>query len=233
MSQVRVHLNREPTDPRLGRHQVHDDRSWAHAINIGATLPTIPADHTRYAPVLDQGNVGCCTAAAALGVLVTGPFWQPGKTKPYTMADVLALYHDETLLDDRQIPGHYPPDDTGSSFLASAKALQKRHLITSYQHTFTLAAMLTTLSTKPMSVGINWYQSMFKPDSGGVVKIGRRSQVAGGHEICFDGHDPARKLARFTNSWGTSWGDNGRAWVSWTDLDRLLHEGGDAGTFTL
>lgn len=232
MHTLDVHIY-QPTDPRLGRHIVHDSRSREFArFTSVPKLPTTPVDHKRGCPVWDQNDIGSCTANAALGVLVTGPYWA-ALAKSYTESDAVQLYREETRLDDSLIPGQYEPDDTGSYFLASAKALRNRGVIAGYRHTFSLAGLLAGLSAKPASVGVGWYDSMFKPDSSGIVTISPGAQIAGGHQVCFDGHDPTRKLARFTNSWGAGWGDHGRAWISWSDLDRLLHEGGDAGSYTL
>lgn len=222
MSTVQVFA---PTDPRLGRHIIHDDRSWNYRITVPA-LPTAPVMHERHEPIWDQGQVGSCTANAALGMLVTGPLWKP--TYAFTEIDAVELYKEETRIDDAAIPGHYPPDDTGSSGLYSCKALQKRGLIKSYGFMFTTAAVLGQLGLTPVSIGIPWYESMFNPNRNGVVSI--KGRVAGGHQICFDGIDPKKKLVRFANSWGTGWGKSGWGYMSFTTLDHLLKQGGDAVT---
>ena len=61
-----------------------------------------------------------------------GPTTSPSIPKPgrtFTETDCTRLYSVETHLDDREIPGHYPPDDTGSAGIYSAKALVSRGLI--------------------------------------------------------------------------------------------------------
>ncbi len=229
-----------PSDPRLGRHIVHDDRSWNFALNPMHALPRQPVLHARHVEIWDQGDIGSCTANAALGMISTGAFALVtqqimDKTNSswngFRETDAVALYTEETLLDDREIPGHYPPDDTGSAGIYSCKALQKRGLIKTYRHMFTLEAALAALAKQPISIGIPWYNSMFEPSKRtGVVKI--KGAVAGGHQICFDGIDPNKKLARFANSWGEGWGQDGWGWISFDDLGRLLKEGGDAVTVT-
>lgn len=220
----------ERTDPRLGRHQVHDDRSRGFAMQAGP-VPTGLVLHERHVQIFDQGELGSCTANAALGVLASGPLWR--HTDPeWTEQDAVSLYELETRLDDREIPGHYPPDDTGSAGIYSAKALRRRGLITGYTHAFTLTAALSMLGRQPVSIGVPWFQSMFTPDSDGLVPVDPASGVAGGHQVCLDGVDGQRRLVRLANSWGTGWGDSGHGWLSWEDLGLLLGQGGDVVTFT-
>src|SRR6476659_657963 len=106
----------DPADKRLGRHVLHDTRSrnFDLAGTAGAKLPTELIRWARPGPVFDQGDLGCCTAAAALGLLMTEPF-ASGPT--YTLADVHDFYSAETRIDG--VCGVYPPDDTGSTGLAA------------------------------------------------------------------------------------------------------------------
>lgn len=66
----------------------------------------------------------------------------------------------------------------------------------------------------------------------GFIHIADGAQVRGGHEICLDEIDVARRRVWFTNSWGASWGKDGRACLDWDDFARLLHEDGDVTVFT-
>lgn len=220
--QIDVHIY-EPTDPRLKRHVVHDERSRNYALPEGAK-PTQPISWTRNGPVLDQGEVGSCTANAALGLMMTTPF-SSGKT--FTEDDALAFYHQETVLDDSEIPGEYPPDDTGSSGLWAMKTLQQQGLISGYSHAFSLNAALTALQNGPIAVGSVWVDSMMDPGKDGTLTVNKRSQVDGGHEYVVDGYDPTRDAVRMTNSWGTSWGINGQAWIKTVDFQWLLSQEGD------
>lgn len=219
------------TIPRpLGRLQIHDERSRGFALEPVA-LPTTPVMHTRRLPIFDQGQLGSCTANAALGMLCTGPL---DMGKWWTEQDAVDFYSAETRIDDRLgIPGHYPPDDTGSCGLASMKLARSRGWIATYRHAFSVTTALGWLGKQPISIGIPWLNSMFNPGPGALTHVDRRSGVAGGHQICLDGIDPVHSRVRFANSWGTSWGDNGWAWLTYADLQWLLGQGGDAVTATL
>lgn len=213
----------ERTDPRLGRFVAHDPRSRAYTLPAGAP-PTKLTLWERVGPVHDQGATGSCVANASLGLLMTKPF-STGRT--WTEAEARELYHEATVLDEAEIPGVYPPTDTGSAGNYGMKALQARGLITKYLHAFSLDAALNALNTGPIAVGTIWLQSMFSPDSAGMIRVNRRSTVAGGHEYVVDGYDPAKQAVRMTNSWGTGWGKSGSAWLSVADLAWLLAQRGD------
>lgn len=131
-------------------------------------------------------------------------------------------------LDDAEIPGRYPPEDTGTAGLYGCKALKARGLISSYWHGFSLAAVLAELAVRPVSIGVPWMESMFYPaPRSGLLRVDRRSGVAGGHQVCLDGVTPGNRRVRLANSWG-NWGVKGWAWLGWDDLGWLLSQGGDA-----
>lgn len=215
----------EPRDPRLRRHVTHDPRSRNYALT-DTRVPARAIAWPRLGPILDQGEIGSCTANAGLGLLMTQPFARPGVT--YTEQDALALYHDETLIDDREIPGVYPPDDTGSSGLYLMKALQRRGLIKGYRHAFSANAALNALQYGPVAVGTVWLNSMMEPNPRShVLTVDPRSGEDGGHEYVVDGWNPASGRVRMTNSWSDQWGQHGSAYINYRDFVWLLAQQGD------
>jgi hypothetical protein len=229
-----------PTHPdagRLGRHVRHDPRSLAY-LHPAKSLGTLTSvKHRRYAPVLDQGSIGSCTGNAAIGAVGTGALFQalagnPGcPSETDAAADekqAVELYSAATKLDN--VRGTYPPDDTGSSGLAVAKAAQKAGLISGYTHATSLEAALTALAAQPVITGVSWYEGMDTPDADGRMRVS--GQVRGGHEFVLDQLDVENRLVWMTNSWSESWGVSGRAALSWDDFGRLLDEDGDVTVFT-
>lgn len=227
------------TDPRLGRHIRHDDRSRLYPFNTTG-LTIISVKHFCHIPVLDQGRIGSCTGNAGIRCLATDPFYlitPPSVKHPiglevsdiFTLDEqgAIALYSEATKLDD--YPGVYPPDDTGSDGLSVAKALKNAGEISGYQHTFTFEDTLKVLSVMPVIMGMYWYNGMFTPDQDG--RVHPTGGIAGGHEICADEIDADLGRVWFTNSWGSSWGLNGRFYLSFDDLELLLSQDGDVTIF--
>ena len=211
---------------RLGRHVHHDARSQHYALE-GPTAPLTSRVWTRRTGPLDQGNLGSCGGEAGAGLAMTDPLWKPGRA--YTQADAVDLYSEATRLD--VIPGTYPPDDTGTTGLAVAKALRARGVVSRYEHAFTLGALLNALATQgPLLFGCNWYEGFDAPvpDHAAGALCVLSGAIRGGHEIELVGVDVEARRVTFWNSWGASWGNGGEAAFDWPTVERLLAEQGDA-----
>lgn len=218
-----------PATRRFGRHIHHDPRSRRYPYRSAPTAIKA-VRHLRHAPIWDQGQTGSCTGQAALGCLTTGPFYPTvaAQTRfPLTEHGAIAVYSAATRLDN--INGEYPPDDTGSSGLAAAKALKAAGLISGYQHTFTLADALTALQAVPLICGTVWRANMGDPSPEGLVSVEGRE--LGGHEYVIDEYDPVRGWVGCTNSWGVTFGLAGRFYIQAEDLGDLLRDGGDVTVF--
>lgn len=238
-----VHYERIPsTDPRLNRHIRHDDRSRAYAFDTTG-LSIVSAKHTRRIPVLDQGNLGSCTGNAGIGCLGTDPYYSTvagvggreltrrgtAQAVRYSLdeAGAVQLYSDAETIDG---DGPYPPNDNGSTGLSVAQALKNAGEISGYQHTFTLDDALKALGVTPVITGVKWYSNMYDPDQDG--RVYPTGTVAGGHEFVVDEIDATNQRVWFTNSWGESWGLNGRAYLTFADWGDLLGQQGDVTIFT-
>lgn len=226
----------EPSDPRLGRHVNHDSRSLLYRVQAEdlSTLKSIR--HERYIPTLDQGQLGSCTGNAAVGCLGTGIFWSTAEVvSVLNPTDAVAdeayavnVYSAATQLDPYS--GEYPPTDTGSDGLSVAKVLQKLGLIAGYQHATSFAAALTALSKQPVMVGTAWLKDMSTPANDGRLVVS--GDEVGGHEYVLDELDVENQVVWMHNSWSDSWGIEGRAYISWVDLSRLLKAEGDCTVLT-
>jgi len=224
---------------RLGRHVEHDSRSLAYAHPVLPKSALKPVQWVRRIPILNQGNLGSCTGNAFTGVLGTDSV---GRTAPvsvsvtadskgvftagtYPLDEAFAVlaYTLNTKLDN--IQGEMPGQDTGSSGVAAGKAGKQLGLLSGYTHAFSLAALKTALQTGPAMVGIIWLNSMFDPQSDGLLTVDHASGVAGGHELVVSGWDGSQ--FRLDNSWDTSWGDGGSCWVKEADMGWLLAQDGD------
>lgn len=221
-------------DPRpLNRHVRHDSRSKAYAYPERDPATLMKVDWTGHIGVLDQGNTGSCTGNAATGNAGTTPFWETLVTKlaaGLVLDETYArdtLYHLATTYDS--FDGTYPPTDTGSDGLSVAKAAQSQGLINGYQHALSMDAALAALQRGPVITGVNWYDGFDSPDANGLVH--KTGSVRGGHEFVVVGYDPATKLVKARNSWGTGYGVGGYFYFSDTDWAALLAEQGDVTVF--
>lgn len=231
----------EPTDPRLKRRVRHDSRSLRYAYGVLPKSAIVKTKWTRRIPILDQGQLGSCTANAFTGVLGTDSMQRTGVSSVSVRKDshsifaagtfglnedfAVQFYSLETL--DDSFPGNYPPDDTGSDGLGAMKAAQDLGLVDTYKHAFSIAAVQSALMQGPVLWGTEWLNSMFDTDRNGFLVVDKSSGVAGGHELVLTGYDPATDTYDGDNSWGTSFGLDGSFKVTGANLKYLLSQDGD------
>ncbi len=209
-------------DPRLGRFQEHHDASRAFALLSTIDRSSWGDKAVRlYDPLPNPFQViGNCTGCAkamefnAVGNRITGFVKR--------MADADRLYSWASYND--QWPGGWPPEDTGSSGIAVAKAAVASGEGGVYEWEFRGAdgIVQNIQEGRVMSIGTWWYEGMFNPDSKGQIRP--TGMKAGGHQYIARGYDEStdRVLIR---CW---WGSFRDAWISRTDLDALVRDGGDA-----
>lgn len=139
----------------------------------------------------------------------------PPIIKPYD------IYYNAQKIDE------WPGENyAGTSVRAAAKYLKNIGAISSYYWAFDLNTLIkTVMELGPVVVGTNWYYNMFYPSSTGIIKASGRN--AGGHAYVINGVDTKTKLFRIKNSWGKNWGDNGHAYISFTDMSKLIKENGE------
>lgn len=214
-------------DKPLGRHIEHDpaSREYPFALTLA---PSVLHDvmHHRYGSIFNQGQLGSCTGNAAAGAVNSAPLHVARRT--LHEADALKLYELATVLDG--LPGQYPPDDTGSSGLAAAKAAKQSGYISRYLHAFTVEEAVSALQKGPVITGIDWYEGFDRPSPEGHVSIS--GQIRGGHEVVARGYTVAPtlddSLVWLDNSWGTSYGKAGHFCFTVGTWRQLLADQGDA-----
>lgn len=214
------------TDPRLGRIPEFDERSRNYNIRKLFTVEehTTPRSYTWTCPVwLDQGDTPACVGFAWSQELAA----RPVKVQGITNESAQELYHSAQMLDE------WPGENyDGSSTLGGVKAAVKLGKIEEYRWAFNTMDLAIAVSWfGPAVVGINWYNKMFNPvfigdDAMPWLQIG--GGLAGGHDILVIAYNVKKNAFKMHNSWGSAWGLSGEAWISFADLDRLLHENGDA-----
>lgn len=218
-------------DKRLGRNVKRDSRADLYNGHETAWRPLVSRLHSRDIPILNQGDVGSCTGNAETGALGSDPCY--GALSPTIVLDeafAQNLYSAAEILDG---DGPYPPNDNGSTGPSVSQAAKNAGLISHYKHCFTLLGVLHALAFGPSGngypviLGTNWYDSMDKPDSSGLVSVSPGAVIRGGHEYLCRGLDVDAQEILCDNSWGTGWGEQGSFYYSWATLERLLSEEGD------
>lgn len=226
----------EPTDPRLGRHVEHDDRSYNFAYSAKMARPKRKTTRwTSKAPVLNQGEIGSCTGNALAQWLNTDFAGSVQIANNGAMffdeQDALDIYSKATTLDS--IPGRYTPDDTGSTGNAACKAARSFGYLSGYSWLFSYSSVQAAIEQTPLIVGTLWTNDMFDPVNG-LVKVGSLldRNIAGGHEYLMVGIDYENQVFEFRNSWGDQkdWPGckpGGYFAIGFEDWERLLDADGD------
>ena len=212
----------------LGRNKVHDPASRGFALPRAAVDRSAWRDKSirLYEPLPNPNQrVGCCTGVAKCSQL--NAVGNRVKGRVLNMEDAERCYSENTKIDPW--PGVWPPTDTGSSGLASAKTAQKFGWAGEYRWEFGGAdgVIQQVQEGRVMSVGTWWYWAMFEASGGrfeGLPIVKPTGGQAGGHQYVIRGYDPGTDLA-LGRCW---WGGFRDFWISRNDLDSLLRDGGDA-----
>jgi len=201
----------------LGRLKERDEASRNFPIRALIAQEKPRSYHWECKPSLNQGREGACVGFAFSHEAAA----EPVVVKKVTNKVARAIYKRAQQLDN------YPGEDyEGTSVLGGAKACVEKGWFGSYRWAFGLEDLLLALSyAGPVVLGVNWYEGMDKP-SNGIIRV--TGDLRGGHAILANGIDVEKKLIRLHNSWGRNWGRRGECFISFKDLDRLLHEEGEA-----
>lgn len=208
--------------PNLGRQMVHDSRSRAFPSGVTIDRSTWRSKTIRiYDPSKNPNQChGECTGCAKAMEMNT--IGNRVKGVVFTMDDAHKFYHLATEFDPWE--GEWPPDDTGSSGLAAAKAAQKLGIGGPYRHVFNGADEVVQLiqSGRVVNVGTWWYDDMFSPNAKGVIEP--TGPKVGGHQYIARGYDVKQDLV-LIRCW---WGAYRDVRIKREHLNELILDDGDA-----
>jgi hypothetical protein len=169
----------------------------------------------RFQPLnLDQGTEGACTGFGMAHVLSS----TPRRVHGLTAGIAQGIYHQARREDEWE-----GEDYDGSSVLAAIKAGKELGWYSEYRWAFGLDDVILAIGYRgPVVLGVNWYTGMMQPDRDWYLRV--TGIVEGGHAILANQVNVRDRWVGLRNSWGGAC--NGR--ITFDDLDRLLHEQGEA-----
>lgn len=205
--------------PAFGRLYAPDSRDRLYQMPRPRAAVNIPYKYWRTRGQLDQLDKPHCVAFAGVRYLTTSPV----VNKP---VNTTALYNDCQLVDE------WPGENyDGTSVRALFKVLQTRGYVSKYVWAFDAASIIDyVLASGPVVMGTTWTQDMMTPTRDGFITFTGRP--VGGHAWAIVGANRTKQAVRMMNSWGGNWGQKGRAWVSFSDLEKLIADRGEACTST-
>jgi hypothetical protein len=222
--------------PGFGRRFAPDERDRGFLMRrmlADARALALPTRKTWriHARALDQGDTGTCVGHAWRNFLRCEPMRTersgPSAWDIYRSAVLEDPWRSND--DEARLPDAHPGLDFGTTVRAGAEAVTAFGRLKSYVWSFELQPVVEWVLTQgPVVLGTNWYSSFMRPDAGGIVRIVAGARVDGGHAYLLRGVDTRRALARCSNSWGDGWGLSGEFYVPFRDLERLIHEDGEA-----
>lgn len=216
-------------DIRLDRLVQFDERSRLFPIKSILEHKKLRSYTWRCNQQFDQGKQGACVSYAMAHELAARPAEVVGMNDKWMVQNV---YWEAQKIDPWE-GGAYPgsnPFYEGTSVLAGVKILHQKKFFKEYRWAFGLNDVLLGLGYNgPAVLGLNWYEGMFNTNNDGYIKPS--GELAGGHAIMARSVDLKNNRVMLRNSWGSGWGINGDCFISFDDLDTLLHQQGEAVFF--
>lgn len=194
-------------------------------IDVDRLEPAIRWDQLGYTTsVRDQGNVGTCTAFAAVAALESSLRIQTGTTPDLaeqslirTCGNVTLDGYDMTIMDEI---GEYPIWDESDNPYRGTEApcptSGGRVLSDGAYQALGRLGIQALLHLGPAASTMDVYEDFFYY-SGGLYRVEPGAQLAGSHAILLVGYDAEGWWIK--NSWGRSWGDNGYAHIAYGETN--------------
>ena len=233
------------------KRQVKDERdySFKEILNVHPTvkLPKV-ADLTPLVPtyIFDQGDEGSCTAnigmyvramleAAktsivfsrqfqyAMELIMEGNFPNDDGAQMRTIGLVMVKYGSCLETDDPYIAG----DIIKPSTKATADALLNKIKSCYSVPNLTGMKQVIALKSQPVMFGIDVYESFESASAAktGIIPMPKKGEkLLGGHASGGIKYDDTKKLIKFPNSWGSSWGDKGFGYLPYAYFTKYAYD---------
>jgi hypothetical protein len=121
-----------------------------------------------------------------------------------------------------------PKAENGSYVRTAAKVLKNIGRINAYAFAPDISIIKWWLLNRgPLIIGTIWSDTMFTPNSDNIIEIG--GTIVGGHAYLINEWTKDNYIG-IQNSWGAEWGNNGKAYISSANFDKIFRYGGEAMT---
>lgn len=214
-------------DRRLDRIPLFDHRSRQYPVSTIIRRATPQRSYTwSLGLTLDQGAEGACVGFGWAHELAARPAPATGITNTFARERLYWEIQKRDPWDGGAYPGAEPFYE-GTAVLTGAQYIQSLGGMDEYRWAFSLQDLVGGIGyAGPAVLGLNWYEGMLEPDSSGYIHP--TGELVGGHCILARGVNIRSRSVLLHNSWGAGWGSNGTCRITFLELERLLHEQGEA-----
>lgn len=217
------------------KHDERDFRFSAHPLAAVSALPSFVDLRSKMSPVVDQGNLGSCTAnAIASGLreylmLVNGESYHPlsrlylywherelegtiNEDSGAYLRDGMKVLANLGVSEEQYFP--YVESTFTSKPTDAAETNAGKYKITAYHRVILTEEWKAALAGgMPVVMGIQIYSSFMTDAVSTTGKVPlpnpAKETLYGGHAVLAVGYDDAAQHVICRNSWGTGWGDKG------------------------
>lgn len=223
----------------------HRDKLYA----LHGSIPHLPSMidlAPKMSPIRDQGELGSCVGESS-NAAVEFVERKDGQDPSFMGSPLFCYYNariDKNQDEGAQIRdsvkqmsklGNSPesvwPYDAKKVFVKPSDDSYKHalgHKISDYLRLDNLIEIKQALASGfPVLIGFTCFDSLDSDECAktGVVPLPTdESYIVGGHAICLVGYDDSKKLLKFKNSWGESWGDKGYGYLPYGYIPKLADD---------
>ncbi|MCA9698700.1 MAG: hypothetical protein KC431_14335 [Myxococcales bacterium] len=216
-------------DGRLARMKEFDERSREFPISElmkGKKMRSYSWECNRH---FNQGEQGACVGFAFTHELIAKPAPVTGLSGRFAVEKVYWAAQRK----DPWKGGAYPeakPKYDGTSILTAVKVVRAMGYFEQFRWAFGIEDLIMAVGhIGPAVLGLPWYVSMAQPHRCGFLHLSLvDEEYEGDHAVLCKAVNVRERSFVIHNSWGSSWGVKGDARISWDDMERLLHAGGEA-----
>ena len=103
-----------------------------------------------------------------------------------------------------------------------ANLVSRWAIIDSYWSISSLLELKVALVDSPVMIGVPVFEEWRNPPNGVISYPRNPDRVLGGHAICAVAFSDKSQLVKFKNSWGSSWGESGYGYLSYSYINDFL-----------